>query len=135
MTVCLLKVSETTPANDADIYIPLAGVPEGLDEVKVPLPTGPTGLYWECRITISPHRRAETVTIMIDEFHDGDAPRNYYYRHQPERKPNGRERLHLPVALEQFPLEDGYKGCLAARRRCTDHLRQQHTWTLYPDDK
>ena len=46
---------------------------------------------------------------MIDEFHDGDAPRNYYYRHQPERKPNGRERLHLPVALEQFDLEDGYK--------------------------
>ena len=90
-----------------NIYGPLAGVPDGLDEARVPLPTGPTGLYWECRITVTPHRRATTVTIMIDEFHDGDAPRNYYYRHQPERKPNGRERLHLPVALEQFTLDDG----------------------------
>ena len=90
-------------------YAPLAGVPDGLDEVKVPLPTGPNGLYWECRITVTPHRRAETVTIKIDEFHDGDAPRHYYYQHQVDRKPNGREQLHLPVALEQFSLEDGYK--------------------------
>ena len=91
----------------SQIYPPLADVPEGLDEAHVPLPTGPTGLYWECRVTISPHRRAETVTISIDEFHDGDAPRNYYYPHQVDRKPNGRERLHLPVALEQFNLDDG----------------------------
>ena len=88
-------------------YAPLAGVPEGFDEAHVPLPTGPTGLYWECRITISPHRRANTVTIKIDEFHDGDVPRHYYYPHQVDKKPNGREQLHLPVALEQFNLDDG----------------------------
>ena len=88
-------------------YPPLAGVPEGLDEEHVPLPTGPTGLYWECRIDISPHRRASTVTIKIDEFHDGDAPRNYYYPHQVDKKPNGREQLHLPVDLAQFNLQDG----------------------------
>ena len=88
-------------------YDPLAGVPEGLDEKHVPLPTGPNGLYWECRIDISPHRRATTVTIKIDEFHDGDAPRNYYYPHQVDKKPNGREQLHLQVKLEQFNLEDG----------------------------
>ena len=99
------------PDTDAP-YAPLAGVPEGLDEVHVPLPTGPTGLYWECRIMISPHRRAETVTVKIEEFHDGDTPRNYYYPHQVDKKPNGREQLHLPVKLEQFNLSDGLKVVL-----------------------
>ena len=92
-----------------DIYAPLAGVPEGLDEAHVPLPTGPTGLYWECRITITPHRRADHVIIKIDEFHDGDVPRYYYYPHQVDKKPNGREQLRLPVAIPAFDLEDGYK--------------------------
>ena len=94
---------------DADIYAPLAGVPEGLDEAHVPLPTGPTGLYWECRITITPHRRADHVIVKIDEFHDGDVPRYYYYPHQVDKKPNGREQLRLPVAIPAFALEDGYK--------------------------
>ena len=89
------------------LYPPLAGVPEGLDEVHVPLPTGPNGLYWECRITISPHRRADHVIVRIDEFHDGDAPRNYYYPDQVDRKPNGREQLRLPVAIPQFDLDNG----------------------------
>ena len=93
---------------DTDIYGPLAGVPEGLDEAHVPLPTGPTGLYWECRITITPHRRADHVIINIAEFHDGDVPRYYYYPHQVDRKPNGREQLRLPVAIPAFALEDGY---------------------------
>ena len=75
----------------------------------VPLPTGPTGLYWECRITITPHRRADHVIIKIDEFHDGDVPRYYYYPHQVDKKPNGREQLRLPVAIPAFDLEDGYK--------------------------
>ena len=89
------------------LYPPLAGVPDGLDEAKVPLPTGPNGLYWECRIMISPHRRAVDVTVNIKEFHDGDVPRYYYYPHQVDRKPNGREQLHLPVKLSQFDLKDG----------------------------
>ena len=87
----------------------MAGVPEGLDEAHVPLPTGPTGLYWECRITITPHRRADHVIVKIDEFHDGDVPRYYYYPHQVDKKPNGREQLRLPVAIPAFDLEDGYK--------------------------
>ena len=94
------------------VYAPLAGVPEGLDEVKVPLPTGPNGMYWECRIDIAPHRRADHVIVKIDEFHDGDAPRNYYYPHQVDRKPNGREQLRLPVDIPDFDLEDGYKVVL-----------------------
>ena len=60
MTVFYPELSETAPQPDAEmIYPPLAGVPEGLDEAHVPLPTGPTGLYWECRITITPHRRGD----------------------------------------------------------------------------
>ena len=90
-------------------YAPLAGVPEGLDEAHVPLPTGSTGLYWECRITIAPHRRADHVIIKIDEFHDGDVPRHYYYPHQVDKKPNGREQLRLPVAIPAFNLEDGLR--------------------------
>ena len=87
-------------------------MPEGFDEAHVPLPTGPTGLYWECRITISPHRRADHVIINIAEFHDGDVPRYYYYPHQVDKKPNGREQLRLPVAIPAFELEDGYKVVL-----------------------
>ena len=93
-------------------YPPLAHVPEGLDEVKVPLPTGPNGMYWECRIMISPHRRADHVIVKIDEFHDGDTPRNYYYPHQVDRKPNGREQLRLPVSIPAFALEPGLKVVL-----------------------
>ena len=104
------SLGDTT--SNTDLYPPLAGVPEGLDETHVPLPTGPNGLYWECRIMISPHRRATTVTVKVDEFHDADAPRNYYYPHQVDKKPNGREQLHLPVKLSQFNLEDGYKVIL-----------------------
>ena len=95
-----------------EIYGPLMGVPEGLDEAHVPLPTGPTGLYWESRITITPHRRADHVIVKIDEFHDGDVPRHYYYPHQVDKKPNGREQLRLPVAIPAFDLDDGYKLAL-----------------------
>ena len=101
-----------TLGDTGEAYDPLAGVPEGFDEAHVPLPTGPTGLYWECRITISPHRRADHVIIKIDEFHDGDVPRYYYYPHQVDKKPNGREQLRLPVAIPAFNLEDGYKVVL-----------------------
>ena len=88
-------------------YAPLIDAPEGLDEVHVPLPTGTTDEYWQCRITISPHRRATSVTIKIKEFRDAETPPSFYYPHQVDRKPNGREQLHLPVALEQFDLQDG----------------------------
>ena len=93
-------------------YGPLVGVPEGLDEVKVPLPTGPKGLYWQCRITVTPHRRAADVTVSIGEFHDGDAPRNYYYPAHIATKPNGREQLKLAVAIPAFNLEDGLRVVL-----------------------
>ena len=94
-------------ASNTTLYPPLAGVPDGLDEKHIPLPTGRDGLYHQCRVTISPHRRAVTVTVKIDEFHDGDVPRYYYYPHQVDKKPNGREQLHLPVKLSQFNLDDG----------------------------
>ena len=104
ITGTLGDTTENSPA-----YPPLEGVPDGLDEAHVPLPTGSTGLYWECRITITPHRRADHVIIKIDEFHDGDVPRHYYYPHQVDKKPNGREQLRLPVAIPAFALKDGTK--------------------------
>ena len=100
-------VITATLGDTGEPYPPLAAVREGLDEVKVPLPTGPNGMYWECRIMISPHRRAVDVTVNIDEFHDGGVPRNYYYPHLVATKPNGREQLKLDVDLAQFDLKDG----------------------------
>ena len=88
----------TTDFGDTEtVYGPLVGIPEGLDEMKVPLPTGPDGMYYQCRVTITPRHGADSVTISIKEFHDGDAPRNYYYPIDVENKPNGREQLRLTV--------------------------------------
>ena len=93
----------------------LLGVPEGvLGSGPVPYTTGDDMMYHQYRVRISPHRRATRVVITIGAFHDGDSPYNNYY--QPGvnavSTPNGREKLDLRVALEQFPLKDGYKVVL-----------------------
>ena len=93
----------------------LLGVPEGvLGSGPVPYTTGDDMMYHQYRVRISPHRRATRVVITIGAFHDGDSPYNNYY--QPGvnavSTPNGREKLDLRVALEQFDLKDGYKVVL-----------------------
>ena len=94
-----------------ELYNPLVGVPEGLDEVKVPLPTGPDGMYYHYRATITPHQKSANfkLNISINEFHDNDSPRNYYYPDQVDRKPNGREQLRLDVKGAARNLTAGYK--------------------------
>ena len=101
--------------NDTPGKAPLIGVPDGvLGSGPVPYTTGDDMMYHQYRVRISPHRRATRVVITIGAFHDGDSPYNNYY--QPGvnavSTPNGREKLDLRVALEQFDLQDGYKVVL-----------------------
>ena len=51
-------------------YGPLAGVELTSTDVNdtVPLPTGPDGMYHQYRVTITPHRRVDTVKISIKAF-------------------------------------------------------------------
>ena len=102
-----------------EAYPSLAGVLEGLDAVKVPLPTGPNGLYWQCRITVSPHRRAAMVKVRIDTFREGTphsgTPPRYYYPHQIDKKPNGREQLSLKVNIPPFAFKDGLRFYLPSK--------------------
>ena len=86
----------------------LAGVPEGADDMFVPLPSGRDGMYHQYRVTITPHRRAAMVKISIKEFHDNPAPYpNWYIPFGVENKPNGREQLRLAVATPTMPLGTG----------------------------
>ena len=98
--------------NAGDDYGPLVGVPDGLDEVLVPFPTSSNGMYWQARVKVTPHRRADMVKLSIKGFHDKDSPPNHYTAHQTGLKPNGRERLDLEVNIPAFDLEDGYKVIL-----------------------
>ena len=71
-------------------YGPLSGVELTSTDVNdtVPLPTGADGMYHQYRVTITPHRRVDTVKISIKEFHDRAS----------SFKPDSREQLRLAVA-------------------------------------
>ena len=71
-------------------YGPLAGVELTSTDMNdtVPLPTGADGMYHQYRVTITPHRRVDTVKISIKEFHDRAS----------SFKPDSREQLQLAVA-------------------------------------
>ena len=79
MTVCLPRLSETPRHQRLINDIPLQDVPEGVLGMKCMfhMPTGPDGFVSpECRITISPHRRARTGDNQYRlQFHDGDSHR------------------------------------------------------------
>ena len=78
---------------------PLPGTVAELDHV--PLPTGMDNMYHQYRVTITPHRRADTVKISIKEFHDNASPfPNVYKPFDIGNKKNGREQLRLPVATD-----------------------------------
>ena len=77
----------------------LAGVPEGVDGVTVPLPSGDDDMYHQYRVTITPYQGVGMVKISIKEFHDGGSPfLNIYKPLNVDYKPNGREQLRLAVA-------------------------------------
>ena len=94
-------------------YGPLAGVELTSTDVNdtVPLPTGADGMYHQYRVTITPHRRVDTVKISIKEFHDRAS----------SFKPDSREQLRLAVATPTTaPRNRGYGIPATERRWCTD---------------
>ena len=86
----------------------LLDVPTGEDMTPVPPPTGPTGMYYQYRATITPHRRADNVAISVNSFRDSATPPNFYYPDQVDLKPNGREQLRLDVNIPAFNQVAGY---------------------------
>ena len=79
----------------------------GID--AVPLTTGPDSMYHQYRVTITPHRRADTVKISIKEFHDNLSPfPNVYKPFDIGNKKNGREQLRLAVATTTTALGAGF---------------------------
>ena len=94
----------------------LAGVPGAVaspsltDHTFVPLPTGADDLYYQYRVKITPHRRADMVKVSVKEFHDNASPfPNVYKPFNIGNKPNGREELRLKVNIPKFNLEDGLR--------------------------
>ena len=77
-------------------YGPLAGVELTSTDVNdtVPLPTGADGMYHQYRVTITPHRRVDTVTISIKEFQSRDS----------SFKSDSREQPQLAVATTRTPI-------------------------------
>ena len=76
----------------------------------IPLPTGTDGMYYQYRVTITPHRRADMVKVSVKEFHDNASPfPNVYKPFNIGAKPNGREQLRLKVNIPKFNLEDGLR--------------------------
>ena len=101
---------------------PLAGVPGATQAPidTVPLPSGPDNMYWQYRVTITPDKRTAdfTLKVRVKEFHDGDAPRHYYYPDDVGNKPNGREQLRINVkAASLANLKAGYRVILPERHR------------------
>ena len=92
----------------------LAGVLQG-EMGNVPATTAPDeggvdDMYHQYRVTITPHRRATSVTVHVKEFHDNATPyKNFYQPINLDSKPNGREQLMLPVNIPKFDLEAGYR--------------------------
>ena len=88
---------------------PFTGVPEGVDDMTVPMPTGDDKMYHQYRVTITPHRRVDMVKIHIKDFHDNASPfPNVYKPFDVANKPNGREQLRLAVATDLSALGTGF---------------------------
>ena len=76
----------------------------------VPLPTGTDNMYYQYRVTITPHRRADMVKVSVKEFHDNEKPfPNVYKPFNVDNKANGREQLRLKVNIPKFNLGDGLR--------------------------
>ena len=89
----------------------LAGVPPGVvGSGNIPAPTGDDEMYWQYRVTITPHQKSAdfTLKISVKEFNDGGSPfLNIYKPFNVDYKPNGREQLRLAVATPTMSLGTG----------------------------
>ena len=89
----------------------LVGVPLGVTgSGNIPAPTGDDEMYWQYRVTITPHQKSAdfTLKISVKEFNDGGSPfLNIYKPFNVDYKPNGREQLRLAVATPTMSLGTG----------------------------
>ena len=89
----------------------VANAPPGVaGSGNIPAPTGDDEMYWQYRVTITPHTRSAdyTLKISVKEFSDGGSPvLNIYKPLNVDYKPNGREQLRLAVATPTMSLGTG----------------------------
>ena len=98
----------------------LTGVPPGVaGSGNVPAATGPDAMYYEYRVTITPHKRNADFTLKVKvkewepEYAQGRTfPNEKYRRFDLDAKPNGREQLTLTVMATRPDVRAGYRVTL-----------------------
>ena len=98
-------------SNDIAPTLGLPPLPDGpITDDFVPAATGTDDMYYQYRVTITPHRRATEVKVSVKTFHDNASPyRNSYQPIALDSKSNGREQLTLTVNIPKHDLEAGYR--------------------------
>ena len=90
----------------------LEGVPEGFDDVNVPMPNDVDDMYSQYRVTITPHQKSANfdVKIRVKSFHDNGAVlRRTYLPPGFDAGANGRDVLRVPVSGTARNLTAGYR--------------------------
>ena len=94
----------------------LQGVPEGFDNVTVPMPTSDDAMYRQYRVTITPHIKSANfdIKVKVKTFHDNGAVLRYTYVPpgfgDSVHLPNGRDILTIPVKGTARNLKAGLSG-------------------------
>ena len=90
----------------------LEGVPEGFDDVTVPMANTVDDMYRQYRVTITPHIKSANfdVKVRVKSFHDNGAVlRRTYVPVGFDSGPNGRDVLRVPVSGTARNLTAGYR--------------------------
>ena len=96
----------------------LQGVPEGFDDMTVPMPTSHDGtntMYRQYRVTITPHQKSANfdIKIKVKEFHNNGSPIRRTYISpgfgESVNMANGRDILTIPVKGAARNLQAGYR--------------------------
>ena len=98
--------------DEEDGYAPLQGVPEGFDDVTVPMANTVDEMYRQYRVTITPHQKSANfdVKVRVKSFHDNGAVlRRTYLPPGFDAGANGRDVLRVPVSGTARNLTAGYK--------------------------
>ena len=98
----------------------LTGVAPGVaGSGNVPTATGPDAMYYEYRVTVTPHKRNGDFTLKVKvkewepEYGQGRTfPNEKYRRFDLDAKPNGREQLALTVMATRPDVRAGYRVAL-----------------------
>ena len=98
----------------------LIGVPEGFDDVTVPMANTVDDMYSQYRVTITPHQKSANfdVKVRVKSFHDNGAVlRRTYLPPGFDAGANGRDVLRVPVSGTARNLKAGYRVDFAKRHR------------------